>query len=262
MGRESPTSIENIVHHAFHRVQDDAFEFYNWLLPQKKVPRRNETDATVENWTLGVVDLPYLGETPLEVVLFVGSAIGFRIYLFWRYYFGEDGDRQRESGKLKNGVGKQSIQKDWRNSHQSPPHRPKSGSTGPDHRGGNASTTFTALKSRSRWWPWCWSSRGSDYRTTSRDDRPLQPDAKATQYRSSTDPCLAAFMSIAQEHKSRLRHVQDPEILRRKRLQAIRTKGKALPQGPLGLTEDLLRTKRSSLRETMWDTAAYDSNEP
>jgi hypothetical protein len=231
-----------------------TWEFYSCLIPQREEPKRNKT-RQVEKWTLGVVDLPYVGETPVEVVLFVGSAIGFRMYQIWRYYF-HGGDCRRGMEKPKNGARGRST-KDWCQQGPLPrpgepcfggrilssvgSNRPNSGNRTPHH--------------RSRWWPWRWFSHGSTNGTTSRDDRPLEPDAKATQYGSYRDPCLAAFMSIAQERKSQLRHVHDPELLRQKRLHAIRTKGRAKPQGPLGLTDHLLRSKRSSLRETVWESS-------
>jgi hypothetical protein len=254
--RQMPSNIENIVLDAVHRVQNDAWVFYSWLLPQQEAPKRDETHHQLVNWTLGVVDLPYFGETPTEVVLFVGSAIGFRIYIIWRYYFG--GSLQSGAGKKKNGAGARSIQEDWRHCRH-PPQSPSNGLNGQACRGNHTKAVHT----RSRWWSWWRSSRGSVNGTTPLDDRPsLEPDARATQYGSYRDPSLAAFMSTAQERKSQLRHVPDPEVLRRKKLQAIRTKGKAKPQGPLGLTDHLLRNKRSSLRETVWDTSTYDNIEP
>jgi hypothetical protein len=227
-----------------------TWEFYSCLIPQREVPKQNKAHQT-EKWTLGVVDLPYVGETPVEVVLFVGSAIGFRMYQVWRYYLHGGGCR-RGIEKAKNGARGRSAN-DWCQPGPEPSFggRIRSRSVGSNQPNrGNRSPHH-----RFRWWPWRWFSHGSTNGTSSRDDRPLEPDAKATQYGSYRDPCLAAFMSIAQERKSQLRHVHDPELLRRKKLQAIRTKGRAKPQGPLGLTDHVLRSKRSSLRETVWESS-------
>lgn len=132
------------------------------------------------------LNLPCFGETPTDVILFVASAMSFRVYLWWR----------QRRGSTDNGSGKTCWWKRTR-------------------RNSGASESFPV---------------------------------KSTPLPECKDRGLYEFMNQAKEQKAKLKRVQDPEAVRRKKLKEIRNSVK--PSGPLELSNDLLKDKRGKLKET------------
>lgn len=230
--------VSSLLADSIARIQEEAWVALQWLKPD--LPNPKGKTALVEK--LGTVELPYFGETPIETVVFVASAFGFRLYQIWRYYFTDvsefDLDTKHLGGKRKPATWKYGTKPASSNNRRGSPSQFK-----PKH---------------SKWWRrWLLFGSCDDNDSSIDAHLPLEPDAKATSWGTYKDPSLAAFINEAQQHKEKLRHVEDPLLQRRKKLQAIRTKSKATAQGPLGLSDTMLQNTRSKLRQTVFPSPPH-----
>eukprot|EP00543_Licmophora_paradoxa_P011123 CAMPEP_0202478642 /NCGR_PEP_ID=MMETSP1360-20130828/94565_1 /ASSEMBLY_ACC=CAM_ASM_000848 /TAXON_ID=515479 /ORGANISM="Licmophora paradoxa, Strain CCMP2313" /LENGTH=181 /DNA_ID=CAMNT_0049105927 /DNA_START=457 /DNA_END=1002 /DNA_ORIENTATION=- len=175
-----------------------------------------------------MVDLPYIGLVSLEVLLFIGSAAAFRMYMFWRDrrcdngYDNHDNDNDNDEesnlksgGKIVGGRTEGSPRQQW-------------------NRG-----NITRMDS---------SFRSSNLRSTK------TPDAKATLLNATNyrDKGLYQTIKECQERKHLLRKVKDPDNARKEKMMKLRQNGLS-KGGYLGLSSQQLQYHRSSLRNVVGD---------
>lgn len=80
------------------------------------------------------------------------------------------------------------------------------------------------------------------------DGKPSGDDLTSTNTNSRR---LDDFMDAARQQKSQLRPIpEDPEVTRKRKIKEFIAKDKAKPKGPLGLTPELLASKRKGLNST------------